>query len=281
MLGQQSLRNLRMGTHMESADPTVATLLADARAAAVREDEDARWHCVVALQAGGSETAFRQAAAWSTSPLPLERALGADILGQLGGSGESSPFRDRALPLLVPLLRDPDAVVLRAATIALGHLELRDQLEPLVALATHSEAGVRHGVVLALSGNDAPLAIATLIQLSADEDEHVRDWATFGLGSQTDLDTPELRDALAARLDDPNGDARAEAFTGLARLRDARAHAPILRELRSELVGKLAVEAARDFPSPVFLDALLQLTSWWDVDSEFLESAIARCREVM
>lgn len=67
---------------------------------------------------------------------------------------------------------------------------------------------------------------------------------------------------------------------GLARVRDARAHTPILRELRSERVGKLAVEAARDFPSPVFLDALLQLISWWDVDSELLESAIARCREV-
>lgn len=265
---------------MESADPTVTTLLADARAAAVREDEDARWHCVVALQAGGSETAFRQAAAWSTSPLPLERALGADVLGQIGGSGESSPFRDRALPLVVPLLRDTNAVVLRAATVALGHLGLSDPLESLVALATHSDAGVRHGVVLALSGNDAPLAIATLIQLSTDEDEHVRDWATFGLGSQTDVDIPELRAALAARLDDPNDDARAEAFMGLARVRDPRAHAPILRELRSERVGKLAVEAARDFPSPVFLDALLELTSWWDVDSELLESAIARCREV-
>jgi HEAT repeat protein len=257
----------------------VTTLLADARAAAIREDEEARWRCVVALQAGGSETAFRQAAAWSTSPLPLERALGADILGQIGGSGESSPFRDRSLALVVPLLRDPDVVVLRAATVALSHLGLRDRLEPLIALATHPDGGVRHGVVLALSGNDAPLAIATLIQLSADEDDHVRDWATFGLGSQTDIDIPELRAALAACLDDPNADVRAEAFTGLARVRDARAHAPILRELQSECVGKLAVEAARDFPSPALLDALLQLRSWWDVDSELLESAIARCRE--
>lgn len=265
---------------MQSADSMVTALFAQARAGALAGDDDARWECVVALQTAGSEAVFQQAVDWCTSPVAIERALGADVLAQLRESSESSSFCDRAAPHVAALLRDSDAAVLRAATVALSHLGARDQLEAVAALATHAAEDVRHGVVLALCGNDAPLAIATLILLSADEDEAVRDWATFGLGSQTEVDTVELRNALAARLDDPNPDARAEALVGLARVRDARVHAPLLRELQSESVGRLAVEAARDFPSPVLLDALLALTCWWDVDTRLLESAITRCREI-
>ena len=265
---------------MHSADSLVTTLFAQTRAAALAGDDDGRWNCVVELQGVGSEAVFRRAVEWCVSPVAMERAIGADVLAQLRENGESISFRERAVPHVAALLRDSDAAVLAAATVALSHLGVRDQLAAVVALATHAVADVRYGVVLALSGNDTPLAIATLIRLSTDDDETVRDWATFGLGSQTDVDTLELRNALAARLEDTNAEARAEAIVGLARVGDARAHVPILEDLRSASVGRLVVQAARDFPSPAFLDALLMLKTWWDVDSELLESAIARCRAI-
>jgi HEAT repeat protein len=56
-----------------------------------------------------------------------------------------------------------------------------------------------------------------LAKLTADEDEEVRDWATFGLGVLGDIDTVEIREALAARLSDANDDAREEAVVGLAK----------------------------------------------------------------
>ena len=45
---------------------------------------------------------------------------------------------------------------------------------------------------------------------------------------QVERDTPELRDALAARLDDTDPDARDEAVLGLARRGDPRALEPAL-----------------------------------------------------
>jgi HEAT repeat protein len=53
--------------------------------------------------------------------------------------------------------------------------------------------------------------------LTQDTAPEVRDWATFALGTQIDLDTSEIRDALAARLNDPDEVTRAEAATGLSR----------------------------------------------------------------
>lgn len=75
----------------------------------------------------------------------------------------------------------------------------------------------------------------------------MRDWATFGLGQQCDLDTHEIREALVARLNDPDDDTRDEAIMGLARRKDARAIPAIERELRASEFGSLVLEAAELF----------------------------------
>ena len=62
-----------------------------------------------------------------------------------------------------------------------------------------------------------------LIALSADADADVRDWATFALGTLAAADTPELREALAARVEDADEDTRLEAVHGLALRGDTRA----------------------------------------------------------
>jgi hypothetical protein len=60
----------------------------------------------------------------------------------------------------------------------------------------------------------------------------VRDWACMGLGDQLrDLDSPELRAALVARLDDIDLDTRCQAMCGLALRRDPR----VLRYVRNAL----------------------------------------------
>ena len=76
-------------------------------------------------------------------------------------------------------------------------------------------------------------SIDGLICLTMDSSVEVRDWATFGLGSMTEQDTPMLRQALLARLDDLDDIVRGEALVGLARRQDERVIEPLRRALES------------------------------------------------
>jgi HEAT repeat protein len=143
----------------------------------------------------------------------------------------------------------------------------------------HADSEVRHAVVLALTGHDHPTAVRWLIELTRDSDAHVRDWATFALGSQTDLDTDELRNALAARLDDSDDDTRAEALIGLAQRRDRRVIPALERELSSDCIGSLVIEAAEEIAAPELYSRLMALRQWRDMDSNLLERAILACSQ--
>lgn len=84
-----------------------------------------------------------------------------------------------------------------------------------------------HNKLLLLRTRDASdFDLDCLIAWSRDEDAAVRDWATFTLGTQLDVDSRDVRQALRDRLDDANFDTRCEAFVGLARRLDERAVAP-------------------------------------------------------
>src|SRR5262249_35911230 len=153
---------------------------------------------------------------------------------------------------------DADPRVVTAALYALAHLQ-RGGPSELAALTSHASADVRAALAYALGRRGDPVSLATLITLSRDEDKDTRDWATFGLGSLCDVATPQIRDALAARLGDSDEEVRGEAMLGLAKRRDERAVAAILRELSNDDVLTLAVEAAAAWPRAEFLPDLEQL----------------------
>jgi HEAT repeat protein len=127
------------------------------------------------------------------------------------------------------------------------------------------------------SAGNSDETIETLIVLSRDRNEEVRDWATFGLGSQCEADTDLVRAALFERVNDEHFDTRSEALMGLARRGDERVVAPVIAALRAEVVGRLAVEAAGLLRRKEFLPALRDLRCWWDVDEDLLEESIRRC----
>jgi HEAT repeat protein len=106
----------------------------------------------------------------------------------------------------------------------------------VLGLRDHSDAAVREAVAFALGGRSGDDVLAALIALSADDDVDVRDWATFALGMLSSHDTPELREALVARLGDEHPETRLEAVHGLAVRGDVRAVEPAL---------ELLAEAAR------------------------------------
>jgi hypothetical protein len=206
------------------------------------------------VQYRGGVEEFEIAARLAMSNLAHERRVAADILAQLGW--QERTYLSESIEILLRLLSDPDVEVLQAAAIACGHRKSSLSVARLVELGKHPSAQVRYGVSYGLAGQDEPSAIAALLLLSKDEDRDARDWATFALGSQTDIDTPELRDALRARLTDNDPEIRGEALVGLGRRRDERLKKAVLDELSDEFLGDWVFEAAEAIADPDFIPAL-------------------------
>lgn len=218
-----------------------------------------------------------------------ERDGAADLLGRLVFEAPQ-PLRDACFESLVELLQleqaGPDEPqVVAAIGYALGHLDDDRAVPYLIRLADHASEEVRLAAASGLPSamgwqfeHVYPEAVDALVRLSGDADEDVRDWATFGLGT-TGTDSAEVRSALAARLDDPHEDTRAEAFMALAKLRDDRIVTPLLAELDRDTVGTLEVEAAGESTDPRFFPTLTRIADWWPDEGDIwkLQRAINRC----
>jgi HEAT repeat protein len=248
------------------------------RLALTEREEEAAWGPVTLLHYKGSREVLETAIRLSMSTEARERKLGADILGQLGVPERTHP--DECFGTLSTMLEgESDSDVLESIGVAFGHLRDPRAIPLLFPLRSQTDSRVRIGVVMGLMGHEHPDAISALIELSNDEEEDIRDWATFALGSQISADTAEIRNALFARTSDPNDDARCEAFVGLANRNDERAIEPLLHELSSGNVSGLAVEAAEALGDPRLYPALVALKSQLNdsPDSQALENALARC----
>jgi HEAT repeat protein len=239
-------------------------------------EEDSAWDAIFALRWRGSREVFERASGLCRSFCPVERTLGANILGQLGIPDRSFPRP--CLGILLGMLEaERDNGVLSSVLIALSHLGDPEAVGPAARFRDHADPDVRHGVVHAMMGHEDPLAVEVLIELTSDPEAHNRDWACFALGTQIELDTPELREALAGRLSDEDDDARCEAIVGLARRGDIRVIPPLRRALVSESIWALEVEAASLISDHRLHPELVALRGWWDVDEELLEEAIRAC----
>jgi HEAT repeat protein len=190
---------------------------ADLVTAALGEpDEEAQWDAVCILHFRGSEEVLREAIKLGRSDCVQERELGANILGQLGVPERTFPEQSFSV-LLEMLQHETESRVIEAIAVALGHHGDPRAVAPLAVFGDHSDVDVRFAIAYGLMGQTDPLAIRTLIRLTCDSDAMVRDWATFAIGAQIDTDSDEIRNALAARLNDDDEDTRGEALAGLAR----------------------------------------------------------------
>jgi len=111
-------------------------------------------------------------------------------------------------------------------------------------------------------------AVNTLINLSEDKVISVRNWATFGIGTQIEIDTLEIREALWNRIDDKDEETRFEAIVGLALRKDSRVRKIIERELIGGEFGVLLFDAIEELNDPFFLPNLNQLLFESKADDE-------------
>lgn len=151
-----------------------------------------------------------------------------------------------------------------------------------MVLAGHADSAMRWNVAVSLGCYPDPAAIGALIQLATDVDSDVRDWATFGLGTLQNADTPELREVLWRNLNDEDEDVRGEALVALAARHDLRVIDHLLAQLGPEC-RVYQLDAAEHLASPLLLPALQALAGGL-LDSEregywfgCLQSAVEAC----
>jgi HEAT repeat protein len=215
------------------ADPfaTTATdaLIEIALAADPDGDDPLAWKATVALQSRLFEL-LERIPQWTESREEKRRRLAATVLGQCGI--KMTLDADQCTTLLLKMLSTEDSAAVIADVIsALGHLEDPRALGSVLHFHQHPESRVRFAVVYFLNGKSSDVAVSVLIERSSDGDRDVRDWAMFGLGSMINLDTPEIRAALAAGLDDVDDEVRGEALVGLSTRGDLRVVPALLKEL--------------------------------------------------
>ena len=259
-----------------SDEPDLEARVALAIATWSDEDEDAFDAAFAALpHTGDAGLALGQRLVASGDP--MERALGARILGAVINP-DPEHVRDVVDACLPLAAGEQDPLVLAAAIGALHFASERIAVDAVALHVDHPNAGVRLAVARALPPTphdeiDPSAFVPQLLALSTDEDENVRDWACFQLGRQLpEIDTPELRAALAARLDDPHEDTRCEAIVGLASRHDPRALPPLLAMLEAGSSLTLLVEAAAWIGDASLVPHLLDFAS----DDE-VEAALDRC----
>lgn len=265
----------------DTAEITAAFARAVAEACSGEDADHAYWEAVRGLQRSEPAEVFRRLRPLATDANPRLRMLVPDTLRFLGGP--TQPLLQQALGVVTEMLAaaQPADVIasIAAAFVDFQHPSALALLRPHLA---HPDAGVRQCIVAAFLPV-ANEALAELIALSSDTDADVRNWATFGLATHFPawsddnfVPSPERRDALWARHDDPHEETRLEAMVGLARMRDHRALQLIQRSLETPTELTYDLDAATEMADPRLLPLLLRRREAGD-DCKELKAAIAAC----
>ncbi|GIH90758.1 ankyrin repeat domain-containing protein [Planobispora siamensis] len=198
------------------------------------EEAETWWAVAGALSRRGDRGTFEDAVRLCASDDPRKREFAVDVLAQFGFTEDDKPFVEESLPVLRRMaVTEGDERVLRSVLGALGHHADPRALPEVLRIVTaegwtRTEADPAALAAVLPPGHSEGLAL--LIAMTEDPDEGVRDWATMGLAG-LDQDSPQIRDALAARLADEDLNTVAEAARGLAERGDPRARAGVERVL--------------------------------------------------
>lgn len=245
-----------------------------ARSASSDDDHDAVWSMLIAV--GDDPAALEAAVGHLHSKDSAVRATACDLVRVICERHEDA--RERAVAALLELVgQESDVEVLSSGVRALGATATDRAIPALLAQARSASEEVRLAVAVALpacSVESAPPAVVTaLIELTDDRDDDVRNWATFALGRQLEVDSAALRDALWERVSDESPDVREEAIAGLARRRDRRSLPLVAQLLDSGDVPSWLFDAAASLADASLVPRLLK----YGEEDELVMRALSCC----
>ncbi len=241
------------------------------------QDECEYSPALIVLQASKGRDVLEAALKLTLSDVALERELAVLILMRTPGL----TFKEETVAAITTMLTtETEDAVLGALAYAVSHLDIDDCSEFLARVAQSQNASTRSAAAYGLGGRlDDDLAVKTLITLSQDSDDDIRNWATFGLYNgleQQPYIRDDIREAFFANINDAHEETRYEALEGLAICKDPRVLEPLIAALELDEVWNSALEAAIAIAHPALYPALVKLNELIPGDA-LIEEALLAC----
>ncbi|SEG07662.1 hypothetical protein SAMN05421847_1466 [Halpernia humi] len=218
---------------------------------------------------------------------PKSQILGIDILSQLGT--ERKKIIKKLLKIIFDIiLRTDNEKLICSCLIAISHNNKNLTEKHLIILTSFKKSKskeIRYALVFSLLSIENKIAIETLILLTKDRSPKVRDWATFGIGTQLEIDNPRIREILYVRCFDKDDQTKQEAIKGLSNRNDERVFEIILEEIKTENFGSLLFDTILNIKNGnLFLPQLRLILSKTlqeeNINKEWIE-ALENCIEVL
>lgn len=213
------------------------------------------WNFIGELRKRKEKGIFEKSIELTKSEIAKEKIIGINILAQFGFPRLHSK---EILKTYFDLLKtETDKNIISSILYGIGHNNdnlSEKQINIVCAYKNHKSVNVRYSLVYALLSIDQIKPIDTLIELSKDKDSDIRNWATFGIGTQIETDSKIIREALWERVRDEHKITRFEAIVGLAKRKEEN----IREVLKNELLeidenGNLILEAIEEFNDQEFI----------------------------
>lgn len=220
---------------------------------------EAYWNNIRELHRRGTKEVFYMGYKLALSKVNKEKLIGIDVLAQIDFHYGS--YNKQKLDLYFELLKkEKDSKVLWSTLYAIGHNNGKltsSHIKILNSFINNNDIEIRQGLVYSLLAVENQKAIDALILLSSDRIASIRDWATFGLGTQIDRNNKKIRDALWKRVADKDQNTKEEAIFGLAKRKDVEIKLILKKELLEGQFGMLLFDAIEEL-NDMYLLSLLE-----------------------
>ena len=176
------------------------------------------WNFISELRQRKTEDIFEKSISLTKSENINEKNIGINVLAQFGFPRK---HKRRILKTFFNLLKtEKDKNIISSIFYGIGHNNenlSEKQIEQICIFKNHKSINVKFSLISAILSIEQNQAIETLIQLSNDKNSDIRDWATFGIGTQIDVNNENIQKALWNRINDKDIDTKNEAIVGLAK----------------------------------------------------------------
>lgn len=242
------------------------------------------WDYIGTLRRRASKDIYSIAKELVKSSDKKRKIIGINIFAQFGYPRK---HKKQILNVYFKLLKEEtDIYVVSAVLHGIGHNNdnlSEERINTICRYHSHRSATVRFSLTLALCGVSNGNAIDTLILLSRDKDIDVRDWATFGIGSDTNADSSTIREALWERVTDTDSNTRQEAIIGLAIRKDKRVKEFLIEELdKADEWSSSILEAIESFNDkdfiPLIEDKIVKNKTERIINEDWLQKTLDRLK---